>query len=172
MTGFGHSHMGGHALPTDAPPFTTLVHLTWEEGRIEHRIRFGRPIYHHRLDRRSRVVGFAPDSLFAFVRWASNDYGTVVSRIDILRTITRGEPFQTIPFVRPGGDLLLKLNGWTKVERVLQLIDVIEALGIDAADAAPAYWRHVHNRLTASADARHYTRDQHDAWLARRSILR
>ncbi|MFC5386839.1 DUF2840 domain-containing protein [Aquamicrobium segne] len=171
MKGFEQGRMGGHALPDDAPPFTTLVHLTWEEGRIEHRIRFGRTIYKHAINQRNRVVGFAPNSVFAFVRWASNDYGTVVSRIDILRTISRGEPFQTLPFVRPGGDLLLKLNGWPKVERVLQIIDVIEALGINAADAAPAYWRHVHNRLTASTDARLYTREQHDAWLSRRSIL-
>ena len=171
MTGFQPGRMGGHALPDDAPPFTTLVHLTWEEGRIEHRIRFGRPIYQRTIDRRSRVVGFAPNSVFAFVRWASNEYGTVVSRIDILRAIGRGEPFQTLPFVRPGGDLLLKLHGWPKVERVLQLVDAIEALGIEPADAAPAYWRHVHNRLAANAEPRLYTRDQHDAWRARRSIL-
>jgi len=94
-----------------------------------------------------------------------------VSRVDILRAIGRGEPFQTAPFIRPGGDLLLKLHGWPKVERVLQLIDTIEALGIDAADAAPAYWRHVHNRLTAGVEPRLYTREQHDAWLARRSIM-
>ena len=29
------------------------------------------------------------------------------------------------------------------------MIDTVEALGIDAADAAPDYWRHVHNRLSA-----------------------
>lgn len=172
MSDFIDRHMGGHKLPNDVPPFTTLVHLTWEEDRIEHRIRFGRPIYKHVLDRHTRFVGFAPHSIFAFVRWASNDYGTVVSRIDILRAIGRGEPFQTLPFVRPGGDLLLKLNGWPKVERVLQLIDAIEALGIDPADAAPSYWRHVHNRLTTGAEPRHYTHDQHRAWLARRNILR
>jgi hypothetical protein len=171
MTGSEHGRMGGHALPNDAPPFTTLVHLTWIEGRIEHRIRFGRTIYQRAIDRHSRVVGFAPHSVFAFVRWASNDYGTVVSRIDILRAIGRGEPYQTLPFVRPGGDLLLKLHGWPKVERVLQLIDAIDALGIAPADAAPAYWRHVHNRLTANAEPRLYTREQHDAWRARRSIL-
>lgn len=158
-------------LPADVPSATTMIHLTWEEGRIEQRIRFGRSCFDRRIDQHSRLVGFAPGSIFAFVRWASNDYGTVVSRIDILRAITHGEPFQTLPLVRPGGELLLKLNGWSRVERVLQFIDGIEALGIDAADAAPAYWRHVHNRLTASTDARRYTRAQHDAWLARRSIL-
>jgi hypothetical protein len=29
----------------------------------------------------------------------------------------------------------------------MQAIDIVEALGIDPADAAPEHWRHVHNRL-------------------------
>ena len=53
------------------------------------------------------------------MRWASNDFGTIVSRIDIVRAIDRGESYQTLPFVRPGGDILLRINGWPKVERVL-----------------------------------------------------
>ncbi|MFD1911841.1 DUF2840 domain-containing protein [Halodurantibacterium flavum] len=171
MNGFPDRRMGGHPLPNDAPPFTTLVHLTWVEGRIEHWIRFGKKSFERVLDRHSRLVGFAPGNIFALVRWASNDYGTVISRIDILRAIDRAEPFQKLPFVRPGGELLLKLEGWPKVERVLQLIDAIEALRIDPVQAAPDYWRHVHNRLTVGAEPRVYTRDQHRAWLARRSIL-
>jgi hypothetical protein len=31
----------------------------------------------------------------------------------------------------------LRLSGWPKVERVLQLIDAVEVLGIDPADVAP-----------------------------------
>ena len=42
-----------------------------------------------------------------------------------------------MPYVRPGADILLRLSGWPKVERVLQIVDAIEALGIDPADAAP-----------------------------------
>src|SRR5690606_30780425 len=96
----------------DAPPSTTLVELTFQRKRIEHWIRFGRKSYEQIIDRRRSVVGFAPGSVFAFVRWASGDYGTVVSRIDIVRAIGRGEPFQTLPFVRPGGEILLRLDGW------------------------------------------------------------
>ena len=59
------------------------------------------------LDRRRRIVSFAPGSIFAFVRWASNDYGTVISRVDIVRSVAPGEAFSTLPFVRPGGDILL-----------------------------------------------------------------
>ncbi|WP_404400559.1 DUF2840 domain-containing protein [Pelagibacterium halotolerans] len=170
MTGQASRHLAGHPMPDDAPPFMTLVELTWLERRIEHWIRFGNHSYERILNRRSRVVGFAPGSVFAFVRWASNDYGTVISRIDIVRAIERGAPYQTLPFVRPGGDILLKVYGWPKVERVLQVVDGIEALCIEPADAAPDYWRHVHNRLEAGLEPRPYGLDQHRAWLKRRDI--
>uniref|UniRef100_UPI0018F06A6B DUF2840 domain-containing protein n=1 Tax=Vibrio cholerae TaxID=666 RepID=UPI0018F06A6B len=90
-----------------------------------------------------------PDTVFAFVRWASNDFGTVISRIDIVHTVSRGGAYQTLPFVRPGGDILLKAESWPKAERVLQAIDGIERIGIDPEAVSPDHWRHVHNRLTA-----------------------
>ena len=151
-------------------PYTTLVELTWREKRIEYWIRFGPQSYEQILDRHRRLVGFAPGTIFAFIRWAANDFGTVLSRIDIVRTIERGEPFQTLPFVRPGGDILLKAEGWPKVVRVLEIIDAIEALGIEACDVAPDHWRHVHHRIAAGLEPNPYTTDRHAAWLKRRSV--
>ena len=63
----------------------THVEVLWLEKQAEHWIRFGRAAEEQILDRRRRVLSFAPGSIFAFVRWAANDYGTVASRIDILR---------------------------------------------------------------------------------------
>ena len=151
--------------PSDA---LTHVELTWVEKKIEHWIRFGDYVEEKILDRRRRIVSFEPGSIFAFVRWASNDYGTVVSRIDVVRAVAAREPFQTLPFVRPGGDILLRADGWPKVERVLQAIDAVEAIGVDADKAAPDHWRHVHNRLNVGHEPRAYTRAQHRAWLLRR----
>jgi hypothetical protein len=148
----------------------THVELTWVEKQIEHWIRFGHIAEEKILDRRRRVISFPPNSIFAFVRWASNDFGTVVSRIDILRAVAPGERCATVPYVRPGGDILLRVSGWPKVERVLQAIDAVEATGVDPADAAPDHWRHVHNRLTASEVPRSYSRARHQAWLRRREI--
>jgi len=162
--------MHGRPLPGGPVLFTTLVELTWRQKNIEHWIRFGRKSYEQILDRHRSIVGFAPDSLFAFVRWAANDFGTIISRIDIVRAVGRGEPFQTLPFVRPGGDILLRLNGWPKVERALQAIDAVEALGLDPAEVAPEHWRHVHNRLTAGYEPRAYTPERHAAWLQRKRI--
>ncbi|QXX76141.1 DUF2840 domain-containing protein [Methylovirgula sp. HY1] len=149
----------------------TRVELTWKEKKIEHWIRFGHPIERKALDRHRSIATFAPSSIFAFVRWAANDYGTLISRIDIVRAVAPGDAYQTLPFVRPGGDILLKLDSWPKVERVLQAIDAVEALDLDPADISPNHWCHVHNRLIAGQEPRTYTRAQHDAWLKRRRVL-
>ena len=150
----------------------TEVELLWLEKRIENRIRFGAS-----LRKRCSIVAdgcchFAPGSIFAFVRWTSNDFGTVISRIDILRAVAPGQRCSTVPYVKPGGEILLRLSGWPKVERVLQLIDAVEALDIDPADAAPDYWHHVHNRLSVNENPRPYTKARHQAWLHRQRVMR
>ena len=148
----------------------TEVELYWLEDRIERWIRFGGDVEERIIDRRRRVLSFAPGTVFAFVRWASNDHGTVVSRIDILRAVERGKACSTIPCVTPGGEILLRSFGWPKVERVLKVIDGMDALGVDPADADPNHWRHVHNRLSAGQEPRPYTRERHRAWLMRLRI--
>jgi hypothetical protein len=161
-------------LSTRLPPATgdgfTHVELTWIEKRIEHWIRFGRVAKDEIVDRHRRIVSFRPGATFAFVRWAANDYGTVSSRIDIVRAVGAGEPFTTLPFVRPGGDILLKIEGWPKVQQVLAAIDLTEEAGVDPCDAAPDHWRHVHNRIAAGHQPRAYTLERHRAWLRRREI--
>jgi len=148
----------------------TNVELTWIEKKIEHWIRFGAIAEETRIERPRRVVSFNPGSTFAFVRWAANDFGTIIFRIDIVRAVSAGEPYQTLPFVRPGGEILLRIDGRPKVECVLHAIDVIESLSIDPGEVAPDHWRHVHNRLSAHQQPRPYSREQHDAWLKRRSV--
>jgi hypothetical protein len=148
----------------------TTVELLWLEKRIENRVRFGRPVSERVLDRNRRLVSFAPGSIFAFVRWTSNDFGTVLSRVDILCAAIPGRRYSTLPWVKPGGESLLRLSGWPKVERVLQLIDAVEGLDIHPADVAPDYWHHVHNRLAVNETPRPYTRSRHQAWLHRRRV--
>jgi hypothetical protein len=131
----------------------TEVELYWQEGVREHWLRFG-----------------APGQVFGLVRWASNDYGTVLSRLDVLLAVTEGEPLTRFPHVTPGADVLLSVTGWRKVRRVFGLIDAIEALGIDPCDVAPDHWRHIHNRLTAAETPRSYSTDRHRAWLARKAL--
>lgn len=149
----------------------THVELTFIPKRVEFWIRFGRIAEEKTLDRRRHIVSFASNSIFALVRWAANEHGTIISRIDILRAVSQGEAYSTVPFVRPGGDILLRLDSWPRVERALRAIDTVEAIGIDPADAAPDHWRHVHNRLTVGSEPRAYTRRRHDAWLLRQKVM-
>jgi hypothetical protein len=153
------------ARPAEAP--VTRVELIWLEGRLERWIRFGAVLEETRHDRRRRTVTFAAGSVFAFVRWAANDFGTAVSRLDVVRAAVPGAPYTTVAHVAPGGDILLRQSGWPKVQSVLAAIDQIEALAIDPALVAPDYWRHLHNRLAAGQPARAYTRARHAAWRLR-----
>ena len=155
------------AQPTDN---LTHVELTWVEKRIENWIRFGREAREQVLDRRRRVFSYRPGSTFAFVRWAANDFGTIISRIDIVRAVEPGEAYQTLPFVRPGGEILLKIEGWPKVEQVFRHVDAVEAADIDACEVCPDHWRHVHHRLSAGQKPRAYTMERHQAWLKRRRV--
>jgi hypothetical protein len=105
--------------------------------------------------------------VFAFVRWRANDFGTILSRIDIVRAAGEGDAIITVPGIAPGGVSLLRLAGWPRVARVLAAIDQVEALGIDSADVCPDHWRHVHNRLCVGSAPRPYTAGRHRAWLIR-----
>jgi hypothetical protein len=148
----------------------THVELTWIAKHFEHWIRFGRIAHDRIVSRRTRIASFRPDAIFAFVRWAAHEHGTISSQIDIVRAVSAGEAFTTLPFVSPGGEILLSIHGWPKVEQVLRAIDAVEALGIDPSDAAPDHWRHVHNRLTAGYHPRSYTLARHRAWLLRAKV--
>ena len=121
------------ASPPDA---LTHVELTWIEKQIEHWIRFGR----ERPRDRSSIAAAASSasrrsSVFAFVRWASNDFGTVISRIDIVRAVEPGEPYQTLPFVRPAATSCCASTAGRRSSACCSAIDAVEALGIDPADA-------------------------------------
>src|SRR3546814_19814637 len=129
--------------------YCTEIELIWIEKRLEHWIRFGRIASERIVSRKTRIVSFRPDAIVAFVRWSANDFGTVHSRIDILRAVRPGESYPTAPFVRPGGELLLSIPGWPNVRKVLETIDRIEAEGLAACHSVPQHWRPSHHRLTA-----------------------
>lgn len=170
MNGLAAASARDGRAPAAPPDDLTKVELVWIEKQIEHWIRFGHEVREQVLDRRRRILFFPPGTVFALVRWVANEHGTVLSRLDILRAVERGVPCQTIPTVTPGGDILLRVDGWPKVERVLQLIDAIEAIRIDPAEVSPDYWRHVHNRLAVGETPRAYTAARHRAFLLRREI--
>lgn len=148
----------------------TEVELYWDEGHIERWLRFGRPAESRIVDDKRRVVQFAPGAIFAFVRWQANDFGTVLSRLDIVQAVSPGTSCTHIGFVRPGGEILLRQSGWPKVQQVLQRIDAIEKAGLDPCEVCPDHWQHLQNRLSAGEEPRAYTWAQHFAWRKRRKF--
>lgn len=148
----------------------TQVELVWVEQQTEHWLRFGQEVREQILDRRRRILLFAPGAVFALVRWASNDHGTIASRLDILRATSRSEGYQTVPTVSPGAEILLRAAGWPKVSQLLEHIDAIEAQDIDPCAVSPDHWRHVQNRLAAGAPPRRYTITRHRAFERMREI--
>ncbi len=152
-------------------PQLTHVTLVWREGEREDWLRFGKPVASRILDRRQRTESYAAGQLFGLVRWASNEYGTLRSALDIVRAVGAGEPVTPVPQIDPGGELLLHVHGWPKVAQVFRLIDAIEASAIDPCEVAPDHWRHIHNRLAAREAPRCYSPARHDAWLRRRDLL-
>ena len=152
---------------------TPLTHVTlvWREGEREDWLKFGKPVAERIIDRRQRVESYAAGQVFALVRWASNEYGTIRSTLEIVRAVAADEPCASIAQVDPGGDLLLSVKGWSKVAQVFRLIDAIEASAIDPCEVAPDHWRHIHNRMAGRERPRGYTPARHRAWLQRKALL-
>jgi SAM-dependent methyltransferase len=159
------------AAPLASKPMLTHVEIRWHEGAQEDWFKFGKPAASRIIDRHTRAESYAPGHVFALVRWAANDHGTIRSSLDIVRAVARGEAYTTLAQVDPGGEILLAVSGWPKVAQVFRQIDAIEASGIDPCDVAPDHWRHVHNRLAIAAKPRAYTPERHRAWLARQRVL-
>ncbi len=154
-----------------SPPNSGLteVELTSIKGRQEHWIRFGRIATERILSRSTRVAAFRPGAVFAFVRRTSNDFGTVHSSMAIAVAVTPGQPFSTLPFVRPGAEILARIDSWSNVAQALAAIDAMEAEGVDPCDVSPDHWRHLGNRLAAGLPFRPFGLDRHTAWLRRRA---
>ena len=144
------------------------MELTSIEQRLEQSIRFGRIAAERISGSRTRIVSFRPGATFALLRRTSNDFGSVHASIAIITARASGETVATHPFVHPGGEILLRIDGRRKVRTVLRAIDAIDAAGIDPCDAAPWHWRHVGNHIAAGLRFRPYGAERHAAWLRRK----
>lgn len=131
----------------------THVMLSWPQGQRTHWLRFGKPVSSYTGDGGRRVESYAPGQVFALVRCAGPDHGTALSHLAIVRAVPRGMPVTRLPFVDPGGEILLAVQGWRRVARVLAVIDAIEALGLAPQEVVPDHWRQIHDRLAARAVA-------------------
>lgn len=144
----------------------TRVVLAFIPERVNNRLRFGKPVHETILDRWRRIAHFSPSSIFCRICWLANDYGTTIWHLSVLQAGSPGQPLQRMAGVLPGALRLLHVSGELKVQQVLRLVDGIEALGIDPADASPTYWQLLHNRLATREALPDYTVERHEAYLA------
>jgi len=154
--------------PASAP--LTRVALAYIDQRFDLYLRFGEPARIVRLDRWRRCAVFLPNAVLCRIRWQANDYGTIRWQLMVMQACTPLDGAQRIPGVQPGARLLLHAEGDGQVRAVLECIDAIEALGIAPADASPAYWRTLANRLAARLPLPDYTAERHAAWLTGRAL--
>lgn len=148
----------------------TRVEIAFYPEHLNHWLRFGDPDEQHDLDRRRSLALFKSGRLFGYVRWRANEYGTRGWRFTIVQTAEPSLLLSRIEGVTPGGEVLLLATGNAKVKRALLQIDALEAAEFEPADVSPAYYRHVHNRITAGRPIRAYSMAQHEAHLASRRV--
>ena len=132
---------------------TRATHL-FLDGMVNDRVRFGRATAERIIDRRCRVELFEPGQVFGYVQWRANRYGTELWRAWVLRAAAPGELLETVPGIAPGAHIWLGLSGQARVQRALDLIDAIEAQGLDPSAVPESYWRTAQNRLAAGTACR------------------
>ena len=150
-------------------PFTR-VEIAFYPEHLNHWLRFGDADEQHDLDRRRSLALFKSGRVFGYVRWRANEYGTQDWRFTVVQTAEPSLMLSRIAGITPGGEVLLLATGNAKVKRALLQIDALEAEGFELADVSPAYYRHVHNRITAGQPIRAYSTAQHAAYLAARRV--
>jgi hypothetical protein len=165
---------GGDPSPPAGPSHRQgnpqLIELVVHSQLIGRWVRVGRVADAQLAIRRTRFVGFAPGTVFAFAGWTANGCGAGVLRLDIPQAVYRSAPCSTAPGVTSGAEILLRLSGWPRVQRALETIDAVEALDIDPADGTPDYWRHLGQRLSVGEAARSCTLERHAVRLAHREL--
>ncbi|WP_052631153.1 DUF2840 domain-containing protein [Pseudoxanthomonas suwonensis] len=156
------------ALSSDAP--LTRVALVHVPRLFVVSLRFGRPVRELALDGTRRIAAFLPGARFARLRWEADDWGPSRWQLLVLQAGTLREPLQRIHGIDPGVGVLLRAEGPREVRAVLPKIDAIASLGIDPADAAPAYWRLLGERLAARHPLPDYTAARHAVWQSGRTL--
>jgi hypothetical protein len=148
-------------------PVPMRISLAFVAHRVNVWLRFGQPVRETVLDRWRRVATFEPNAVCCRVKWIGNDYGTALWQLMVLQAPMPFEGAQRIAGVAPSARILLRADSEQQVKVVLEVIDAIEALGIEPSAVAATYWRTAGNRLAARQPLPDYTAERHAAHVAR-----
>lgn len=146
----------------------TRVHKNFGGKSFNYYVRFGRPVCFEKQNKHEAFEYYARGSVFCYVRWQANDYGTRYWRVFILRTGDETSLIYSVPGINPGAEVLLDVEGASRAKRVLETIDSIEKFGIDPITVAPHYWVQVNARVNTVLNPLPYTSAIHQAWVMQR----
>jgi hypothetical protein len=125
----------------------SLLSLTHIGRHANDRLLFGRPVNTAKQSSKSTFHSFEHTQMFGFVRWRGDEYGTQTWRVIVAQSGCPGELLTRIPGIQPGAHLLLHAFGKARAKRALRVIDHLSEAHV-LHEIAPAYWRHVHLRIS------------------------
>lgn len=134
----------------------TVVQLHFVRDLINHRIRFGQPVSITKLDKYRSIASFSTGSIFGYIRWRANEYGTQDWRVYVLKAQSEGYLSQ-VTGVSPAVKSLLNVQGKPAVKRCLLALGRLEKQAGGALENVPeSYWPCFNNALLLRKAPRHF----------------
>jgi hypothetical protein len=125
----------------------TVVQLHFVKGVINHRLRFGKPINKTKLDKYRSIAVMPTGSLFGYIRWQANEYGTIDWRVYVLKAQESGYISEVIG-ITPAVKVLVSVQGKAAVKRCLEALDALEMQSGGSLESVPeSYWSVFNNAL-------------------------
>jgi Protein of unknown function (DUF2840) len=143
----------GARLLQPSPTPNMRVAIAHVEGKVDIRLRFGRPLQEQRLDRWRSLSAFAPGAICCTVRWFGTDCGGPSWQLLVLRAPEHHDTASRIEGVAPRAQVLLRATGERDVQQVLAMIGCIDQSGVDPCILPAAYWRRVSTQIKRSSPA-------------------
>ena len=150
--------------------YLTRVHLHYGRDNFNYYIRFGVPKYRDEYAGREAYEYYSCGSIFGYIRWETNAYGTKDWRVFILRGGDSSTAVCNITGITPGAEVLLEISGKDRVHRLFKVFDLTEKDEIDLSDVAPWYWIQTNARLKSSLEPLPYKRVLRKSWLLERKV--
>jgi hypothetical protein len=127
----------------------TAVLCHYGKDRFNHRLRFGVPQALVKLDSYRKIAVFKPRTIFGYIRWVADEYGTQDWRFFILQTRNDGL-LTRVPGVTPAVKLLASFHRTDCVKRALLAFDEIEKeCGGELGILSESYWLGFQNHLNS-----------------------
>lgn len=150
----------------------TRVHIHYEGNKFNYYTRFGNAKHRDKISAKEAFEYYSKGEIFGYIRWEANEYGTQSWRFFVLQAADITSKVYKIDGVNPGAKVLADVSGKDRIYRFFNVLDQVEASGIDPCDVAPWYWEQINARINSSLSPIPYKQEQHNAWLLERETLR